>query len=214
MLAHLLSLTTITIYLIGSAIAIEDEYKAAQLARHLVESVKGVGTISTIFPSGDELEGHPFSLEVYYASCYNDGSLTLLSMPISQSYNNIIRDSHHRATISVMPLDGSARASNYRVGLIGHVSFLDSHTSSGLGEEGERLRSCYLLDHPDSSIWLPPHGVPHQSYFVRFDIDRVWYIGGFGSSHYIGYIPLELYAAAATWFPKYVSLSSATSITL
>ena len=88
-------------------------------------------------------------------------------MPISQSFNNIIHDTQHSATISVMPLDGTAMASNYRVGLIGHVSSLDSDSRSGIGEEGSKLRKCYLSTHPDSHIWIPPNGVPHDVCFVE-----------------------------------------------
>ncbi|EIM20257.1 hypothetical protein WALSEDRAFT_70015 [Wallemia mellicola CBS 633.66] len=183
-------------YLITFVLAIENKAEAARLARHLVESVRGIGTISTVFPEGHGLQGHPFSLEAYYAPCYRNGSLTVLMMPISQSFNNILHNEDHNATISVMPLDGTARASNYRVGLIGHISEIDKRSSNGMGDEGSRLRECYLSTHPDSAIWVPPHGVPHNSYFARFDIDHVWYTGGFGNSHYIGYIPESLYSVS------------------
>ena len=39
-----------------------------------------------------------------------------------------------------------------------------------------------------------------QAYWARFDPHTVYFVGGFGDEHYIGYIPLQKYqgATAAT----------------
>jgi len=38
--------------------------------------------------------------------------------------------------------------------------------------------------------------VTNQAFWARFDPHSIYYVGGFGSEHYIGYIPIDLYTEA------------------
>ncbi|EIN11836.1 hypothetical protein PUNSTDRAFT_62720, partial [Punctularia strigosozonata HHB-11173 SS5] len=84
---------------------------------------------------------------------------------------------------------------------IGNVTVFDSDDQI---DDVEALQACYLRRHPDARGWLPDSPrAPHLSYWARFDPQAIYYVGGFGSEHYIGYIPLNLYqeALASTMGP-------------
>lgn len=58
--------------------------------------------------------------------------------------------------------------------------------------ERSRLASCYTSYHPDAAAWLPDaDDSPHKSTWATFDVEGVYYVGGFGDEHYIGEIPVE-----------------------
>ncbi|GLB37637.1 putative pyridoxamine 5'-phosphate oxidase [Lyophyllum shimeji] len=168
---------------------------AAIIARRLLDRSKNsVGTMATIYPANDPmLPGHPFSLQEYYASCHKNGSLTLLFFPISRHSQNIVGTPGHAASISVtseIPAADSARVS-----LIGNVTvFAEGASVPNVAE----LRRCYLERHPDAKWWIPDDkGGAHMAYWARFDPHSIYFVGGFGGRHYIGYIPLSLYQAAS-----------------
>ncbi|KAH9935299.1 pyridoxamine 5'-phosphate oxidase-domain-containing protein [Fomitopsis serialis] len=148
---------------------------SAILARSLVDlSPSSIGYMGTVFPDDHAtLAGQPFSLQEYYASCHANGSLVLLFMPISRSSQNILHSNTRSVSISVA--DAQPDASRPRVSLIGNVTvFTDA--------------ACYIAKHPDAHRWVPGPG------------DLMWcaiyYVGGFGDLHYIGYIPLGMYQGA------------------
>ncbi|KAF8070654.1 pyridoxamine 5'-phosphate oxidase-domain-containing protein [Lyophyllum atratum] len=176
-------------------LAIETVEEAAIIARRLVDySKNSIGTMATIYPPYDSrLPDHPFSLQEYYASCHTNGSLALLFLPISRHGQNIIAAPDHSASISVTSEVPAARSA--RVSLMGNVTiFKDANTTPDL----ESLRLCYLEKHPDARRWLPDDDDgAHISYWARFDPHSIYFVGGFGGRHYIGYIPLSLYQAAS-----------------
>ncbi|KAI8993002.1 pyridoxamine 5'-phosphate oxidase-domain-containing protein [Trametes punicea] len=148
--------------------------------------------MATVYP-GDytTLAGEPFALQEYYASCYANGSLTLLFLPISRHSQNILRSPAHSASISIW--SDRPAASRPRVSLIGNVTlFPDLSLTPDLA----RIQACYLAQHPDAWRWLPGPREPHVAYWARFDPHAVYFVGGFGDEHYIGYIPLETYQEA------------------
>ncbi|KAJ3571699.1 hypothetical protein NP233_g3581 [Leucocoprinus birnbaumii] len=193
------------------ACARETVHDAAQVARKLVENSRNsVGSMATVFPSDDPrspgedpetfLEAPvpnspgamPFSLPEYYASCHQNGSLTLLFLPISRHSRNILQSEGQTASISITsPIPAAARP---RVALIGNVTvFKNSANVPDLS----RVRHCYLSKHPDATQWLPDDDeAAHIAYWARFDPHTVYFVGGFGDEHYIGYIPVQLYQAA------------------
>lgn len=66
-------------------------------------------------------------------------------------------------------------------------------------EEKNRLAKCYKRYHPDT-FWFPPitgegHH-PWDSVWARFDPVDIYYVGGFGDTHYIGHIPVDMYDKA------------------
>ncbi|KAI0784442.1 pyridoxamine 5'-phosphate oxidase-domain-containing protein [Abortiporus biennis] len=173
----------------------ESVEEAAILARELVDfSEDAIGTMATVYPEDhDYLSGQPFSLQEYYASCHENGSLTLLFMPISRHSQNIIHHRSHSASISISSSPPSANKA--RVSLIGNVTIFDDINATPDREEVEK---CYVATHKDAKWWLPGPREPHVAYWARFDPHSVYYVGGFGSEHYIGYIPLELYQSASS----------------
>lgn len=67
-------------------------------------------------------------------------------------------------------------------------------------KEKTRLAECYKSYHPDT-FWFPPaegkgNGHPFDSVWARFDPVDIYYVGGFGDTHYIGHIPVEMYDKA------------------
>ncbi|KAK6907769.1 hypothetical protein L486_05690 [Kwoniella mangroviensis CBS 10435] len=194
----LLSLLTLTSVL-GLSVPSPDQLsrretleEAAHNARVLVKDVK-TGTLASVFPNMTDLAGRPFAMMEYHAPCYSNGSLTLILMPISRSTQNIFQNPGHHAAYTVsMPTEGvRSPMSRGRVALMGNVTTLRDISSS----QSEELAQCYTIYHPDSKYWLPGNdNSPHTSYWARLDIDRIYYVGGFGDIHYIGAIPVDLYA--------------------
>lgn len=185
---------TAVLLFVWAVLAKETVEDAATLARQLVsQSADSIGYMATTYPDDHEtLPGQPFSLQEYYGSCHANGSLTLLVMPISRHSQNILHSPTHAASISIGP--ARPAASRARVSLIGNVTiFTDLHAAP----ERERIEACYIAQHPDARHWLPGPHEPHIAYWARFDPHSVYFVGGFGSSHYIGYIPLDMYQRAA-----------------
>ncbi|KAF9820389.1 hypothetical protein IEO21_01398 [Rhodonia placenta] len=168
---------------------------SAILARKLVDySSLSLGNMATVYPADHPtLAGEPFSLQEYYARHAPNGSLALLFMPISRHSQNVLASSNRSATISVA--DDHPDASRARVALIGTVTiFKDLSTAPDVAA----IQKCYLKQHPDARHWLPGPREPHIAYWARFDPHTIYYVGGFGSEHYIGYIPLEAYQTAGS----------------
>ncbi|WVW84983.1 hypothetical protein I302_107019 [Kwoniella bestiolae CBS 10118] len=166
--------------------------EAAHNARVLVKDLK-TGTMASVYPDSTDFAGRPFAMMEYHAPCYSNGSLTLILMPISRSTQNIFQNpGHHVAYTVSMPTEGvRSPMSRGRVALMGNVTTLRDISTS----QAEKLSKCYTSYHPDSKYWLPGNeDSPHTSYWARLDIDRIYYVGGFGDVHYIGPIPVDLYA--------------------
>ncbi|EJT97255.1 hypothetical protein DACRYDRAFT_25086 [Dacryopinax primogenitus] len=198
----MLRLLALTLLLItGFALADETVQDAARLARQLLQQ-ETIGNLATVFPSSHPvLPGQPFSLMECFAPCHSNGSLTLLFLPIAQNNRNILASPYHSATLTVRvrdpssPYDSEGKgwdspASRGRVALIGNVTVT--------GKDGSDVEECYLESHPDAEGWLPGRKeAPHNAYWARFDPHHIYWVGGFGDEHYIGYIPLDLYQKAA-----------------
>ncbi|WRT68049.1 uncharacterized protein IL334_005024 [Kwoniella shivajii] len=166
--------------------------EAAHNARIIVKDVK-TGTMASVFPEESDLAGRPFAMMEYHAPCYSNGSLTIILMPISRSTQNIFNDpGHHVAYTVSMPTEGiRSPMSRGRVALMGNVTTLRDISK----DESRELSKCYTSYHPDSKYWLPGNeDSPHVSIWARLDIDNIYYVGGFGDVHYIGPIPVDLYA--------------------
>ncbi|KAI0630380.1 pyridoxamine 5'-phosphate oxidase-domain-containing protein [Trametes polyzona] len=148
--------------------------------------------MATVYP-GDHttLAGEPFALQEYYASCHANGSLTLLFLPISRHSQNVLQSPAHAASITIASDPPAARRP--RVALIGNVTVFPvlEHTP-----DLAAIQACYIAQHPDARWWLPGPREPHVAYWARFDPHTVYFVGGFGDEHYIGYVPLELYQNA------------------
>lgn len=61
-------------------------------------------------------------------------------------------------------------------------------------ETSDALKACFAKRHPDSASWLPgTDGLVHDAAFYEFDVEKLYYVGGFGNVAYIGDIDGELY---------------------
>jgi hypothetical protein len=48
-------------------------------------------------------------------------------------------------------------------------------------QEARELKECYTSYHPDAKWWTPDvEDGPHFSEWARFDIQDIYYVGGFG----------------------------------
>ncbi|OCF37309.1 hypothetical protein I316_01218 [Kwoniella heveanensis BCC8398] len=170
----------------------ETLFEAAHNARQLLKDVK-TGTMASVYPDSSDLSGRPFAMMEYHAPCYHNGSLTFILMPISRSTQNILRNKDHHATYTVsMPAEGIwSPMSRGRVALMGNMEFLKDLPQNEIDE----LSECYTTHHPDAKYWIPGRAdSPHTSIWARLDTDSIYYVGGFGDTHYIGPIPVDLYA--------------------
>ncbi len=83
-------------------------------------------------------------------SCYHNGSLTLLFLPISRHSRNILHAPGQAASISITSEKLLAR--NPRVALIGNVTIFKDATSI---PDFDYMKRCYLSKHQDAKWWLP-----------------------------------------------------------
>ncbi|KAL7267104.1 hypothetical protein RUND412_010320 [Rhizina undulata] len=163
--------------------------QAAVQARKLLLS-ENIATLSTVFPQGERhgLEGQPIGLMDYYADCSLDGNPTLLAINIATSFKNAKEGSPISLSIRRHFAHGSfSPAAHPRLSLIGNLIHIPSDS-----EEAIRLTRCFTYRHPDAALWLPGNKI-HESEWVRFEVETVYWIGGFGNVAYIGFIPLNLY---------------------
>ncbi|CEH18546.1 FMN-binding split barrel [Ceraceosorus bombacis] len=52
-------------------------------------------------------------------------------------------------------------------------------------------QKCFTHHHPDASHWVPGSDSPHLAKFVRFEVQKVYRVGGFGDESWIGWIDAE-----------------------
>ena len=61
-------------------------------------------------------------------------------------------------------------------------------------ETTKALRDCYGKRHPDAIPWLPgEESLVHDGAFYEFEVEDLYYVGGYGFQAYIGDIDGELY---------------------
>jgi hypothetical protein len=76
-----------------------------------------------------------------------------------------------------------------RVALLGEISRTED-------DEFETIKDCFVAKHPDAKSWLPDGKTPfHDFHFYRLRVKGIYYVGGFGGLHYIGWVPEETYRA-------------------
>lgn len=183
----------------------------------------GVSTLSTTYPSDHpvaDLARHVITGPEYFAPCGGDtGSLLYLGLTISQTWRNVLNSKSKTATASIVsntdpavpdprhtskhdsdqwqrhrPSWRRGMPSKARMTLFGHFDVLNSTQRPDLAE---RALGCYLGYHPDASHWAPnATESPHIPFWATFNVDKVYWVGGFGDEHYIGWFTGEEWNAA------------------
>ncbi|ODV89897.1 hypothetical protein CANCADRAFT_25517, partial [Tortispora caseinolytica NRRL Y-17796] len=171
-----------------------DVHTAAIIARKLIH-YNAITTVSTVQQEGD-FKNYPLGLMEYYADCSLNGEPTYILIEISSVYRQWAAGSPiamevHTGHFGRKGLEAQGLAAAPRVSLQGNFSLLD--TDSYSDEEMFALETCFLRHHPDAVAWLPGKSMSHSAKWAKFDVEHVYYIGGFGNVAYIGDIDVELY---------------------
>ncbi|KAJ9060364.1 hypothetical protein DSO57_1031595 [Entomophthora muscae] len=143
-----------------------------------------------------QLEGYPFSLFDYYVDLpqYPGVPIFFISK-LQKCVKNIKHDPRASFTIQSSPqfmckFMGTSKSTpmeSGRVSLVGKVVPIDQE------KEPELVIACrneFVKIHPDSKKWM---GMNDFS-FYRFEVDKIYWVGGFGNIHYIGWIHSKLYS--------------------
>ncbi|KAK9365260.1 pyridoxamine 5'-phosphate oxidase-domain-containing protein [Lipomyces kononenkoae] len=162
--------------------------QAAVQVRGLV-SRESLADLNTVFQDGD-LAGSAIGLLEYYADCDADGSLTLLMVEAGHTYKNWKAGSPVSLSIRHTPRVGHSfsPASKPRASLKGSLSFIPEDDKKAI----THAEHCFVARHPDAKGWMPGNKV-HKTAFMKFDVESVYWLGGFGNVAYIGHIPVALY---------------------
>lgn len=176
----------------------------ALVARTLVkrESLANVNTIQSI-TKDDLIYEIPVSSMEYYVDCDNDGNLYWLVVDIGSTYQHIkngspysftIRSGDHALNDKVNTNYpggiASSPAGSPRVNLKGHLKDVEYENPLDYAA----LEKCFVSRHPDAKWWLPSNPIsPHKTHFIKFEVEDIFIIGGFGDRAYIGPVDSELY---------------------
>ncbi|CAI2169647.1 18759_t:CDS:10 [Funneliformis geosporum] len=187
---HLFLLLCLIIINVNSyrIITYEDETDAAVISRTLVKEF-GVGTLVTIMNDheDDDVRGYPFGLLDYFSDdCPSTGNPLLLLSDYQKNIKNA-RSNEWKASLMIRKLskdDTFFPVAEPRINLFGHLERVPD-------DEVADAQKCFLAKHPRARFWIP--GVGHEFYFYRFIVHNIYFVGGFGNKHYIGYINNELY---------------------
>ncbi|KAK5129178.1 hypothetical protein LTR08_003775 [Meristemomyces frigidus] len=156
-------------------------------------------------PAG--VAGSPIGMMEYYADCEATGNPTLLAIDIATPYKNAAAGSNVSMHIRWWPTQTSTYTQQQdddedpdiptphtpaalpRLSLHGHLSplplpFLAAHS----------IPACFLDAHPDSALWQPGNDI-HTSAYVRFEVEHIYWFGGFGDRAQIGWLPVDEWSA-------------------
>ncbi|GJJ68015.1 heme iron utilization protein [Entomortierella parvispora] len=167
--------------------------QAAGLARNLVKNTN-VGTFMTVMNSARQegrLEGYPFgSMDYYVDDCDQPGTPLMLLSSLQINIKNA--ETNNKVSLAIRKLPAEGEKGNPmvdpRVTLMGHLVPVDK-------EKHARAEACFVAKHPEAKWWLPGAGF-HDFKWYNMEIDDIYYIGGFGGIHYIGWIDVATYYGA------------------
>ncbi|KAF9934741.1 hypothetical protein FBU30_000599 [Linnemannia zychae] len=163
--------------------------QAAGLARNLVKNTS-VGTFMTIMNENQrgDVKGYPFgSMDYYVDDCQDSGKPLMLLSHLQINVQNARSTNHVSLAIRKLPAEGERGNPmvDPRVTLMGRLVPIDA-TKENKAEE------CFLAKHPEAKWWLPRSGF-HDFKWYNLEVEDVYYIGGFGGIHYIGWIDVDVY---------------------
>jgi len=170
-------------------------FQVASLARQLVKQ-EGWGNIATLTKVDDSTAaGFPFvSVDAIASDCagtlgYTPGSLLLFISPLEENYKNYKES--NKISIAVRDTKNQGNPLTlHRATFSGTFEELPEYKAANYKE----IADCFFNVHPFARNWeyMPSHSFR----FHRFTPTRIHWIGGFGNTHYIGPIDVELYKSA------------------
>ncbi|WPG97788.1 Hypothetical protein R9X50_00056900 [Acrodontium crateriforme] len=149
-----------------------------------------------------DVAGSPIGLLEYYADCEPyTGNPTILAINIATPIKNHAAGSPISLHVRWWPTQKNTYLpSGYdavgiptphtpaalpRFSLHGHLEPISTvDLAKGL------IPACFMHAHPDSAIWQPGSDV-HESHYVRFVVEHVYWFGGFGDRARIGWLPID-----------------------
>ncbi|KAF9111443.1 hypothetical protein BGX27_004923 [Mortierella sp. AM989] len=170
----------------------ETHEDAAGLARNLVKYT-GIGTFMSVMDErrkDGSLNGYPFgSMDYYVDDCDAPGMPLMLLSHLQVNVQNARTSNRVSLAIRKLPTQGERGnpMADPRVTLLGRLVPLDE-------EKHARAEECFVRQHPDAKWWLPRSGF-HDFKWYNLEIKEIYYIGGFGGIHYIGWIDVGTYYA-------------------
>jgi len=178
--------------------------QAAGLARQLVHNT-AVGTFMTVMNDRkDGAEGYPFGSVDYYADdCENSGTPLMLLSHLQVNVQNA-RSHNDQVSLAIRKLPVEGEKNNVmvdpRVTLLGRLVPLaeDKHAKAA---------ECFGAQHPDARWWMPGQGGFHDFKWYSLEVEQVYYVGGFGGAHYIGWIDKQTYLGASARREKELQLA-------
>ncbi|KAI9292571.1 hypothetical protein K502DRAFT_74439 [Neoconidiobolus thromboides FSU 785] len=175
---------------------LESNSNEAGIAARKLLRQEGIGTLSTIYnPSpqqgghhnlekleaGNNLSGYPFCIFDYYIDLNETyGDPILLVSTMQKSYHNF--SSNPKVAFTVREPGGTKIMGNSRFCLMGEIARLEE-------ELIELAKQAFLKKHSDTKFWLGWKDFQ----FYRIKVQSIYWVGGFGNSHYIGDVPLLQY---------------------
>ncbi len=145
---------------------------------------------------GDDFADFPYGqIELIAQDCETRKDVLLFSSPMELTYNSW--DTYHnQVALHVREEVGRKRGEDplvhKRFTLQGHVEKLPTKKEDP--DVYRAISTCFFAKHPDARSW--ENLKSHAFRFFRFVPKKIHYVGGFGDTHYIGFIKEHLWDVA------------------
>ncbi|TPX30079.1 hypothetical protein SmJEL517_g06265 [Synchytrium microbalum] len=186
---------TVLLGLLILAYAEKTEKEAALAARQLLNSTIHAELVTIVSNTEKpDLNGFPFgSLEYITPDCTsNNGDVIMYLADISVEGEDVQRDGE-RVSVTIRDLtyyrdtDGPGVMDRARLSLLGTIAPIAD-------DQVKDVESCFFKIHPDAAYWK----YAHVFRMWRLTPKEIYWVGGFGSRHYIGWISVDLYQTATS----------------
>ncbi|KAJ1512980.1 hypothetical protein HMI54_014778 [Coelomomyces lativittatus] len=189
-------------------IPLVSQEEAASRAAHFLRS-HHVGTLCTVMSEGPFHDQAYGSFEYYASTCPlpSTSSSSFFKPPplwdnpfpflflsgLSQNVKNGFQrfPSRFNATLAIHELTTEVHMDSPRLTLFGHLISIPINASMF-----HQAWECYVAQHPDAKPWKKMMDTGHAFKFYQLVVDGIYWIGGFGGLHYIGFIDKEVYKRA------------------
>eukprot|EP01062_Namystynia_karyoxenos_P038166 TRINITY_DN27730_c0_g1_i2.p2 TRINITY_DN27730_c0_g1~~TRINITY_DN27730_c0_g1_i2.p2 ORF type:complete len:358 (+),score=159.45 TRINITY_DN27730_c0_g1_i2:78-1076(+) len=176
---------------------IPSPYLAASIVRQLVQNQTYCNMMTVMKEGGSggggaAEAGWPYgTIEHFAEDCTSPGNLLLFLSPLHVNTPNF--EANNKVTIALRDWNDDKAVDpllKHRMVLLGSLSVLPEYGQPGY----QQYADCFFAKHPDARAW--EHMPSHKFRFHRFTHLTTHYTGGFGDSHFIGWIDDSTYRAA------------------